>query len=125
MSDAEWAFFAPFLIESRSRGGRRPQDHRRVPDGIFWTTRTGSPWRDLPDAFGNWNSVHRQYRRWTEAGVWDVMLAALAEKRRQRCTAQQMYWRRVVDLSTPGSRSPGRRAVMRVFHRTTAPGKVT
>ncbi|HVK90561.1 MAG TPA: hypothetical protein VM468_03990 [Mycoplana sp.] len=28
MSDAEWAFFAPFLIENRSRGGRRPQDHR-------------------------------------------------------------------------------------------------
>jgi transposase len=78
MSDVEWAFFAPFLIENRSRGGRLPQDHRKVLDGIFWITRTGSPWRDLPDEFGNWNSIHRQYRRWTEAGVWDVMLAALA-----------------------------------------------
>lgn len=79
MSDLEWGLFAPFLIENRSRGGRLPQDHRKVLDGIFWITRTGSPWRDLPDEFGNWNSVHRQYRRWTEMGVWDVMLAALAE----------------------------------------------
>jgi transposase len=50
-----------------------------VLDGIFWITRTGSPWRDLPTEFGNWNSVHRQYRRWTELGVWDVMLVAIAE----------------------------------------------
>ncbi|MFC6487089.1 IS5 family transposase [Nitratireductor sp. GCM10026969] len=60
MSDAEWLFFVPFLDEHRSRGGRGPQDHRKVLDGIFWITRTGSPWRDLPAEFGNWNSVHRQ-----------------------------------------------------------------
>ena len=79
MTDEEWAFFAPFLIENRSRGGRPPVDHRRVLDAILWVMRTGSPWRDLPAELGNWNSVFRQYRRWTEAGTWDVMLAALAE----------------------------------------------
>jgi transposase len=79
MTDAEWAFFAPFLIDGRSRGGRPPQDHRRVMDAILWITRTGSPWRDLPGELGNWNSVFRQYRRWTEAGIWDLMLAALGE----------------------------------------------
>ncbi|MCA3292580.1 MAG: transposase, partial [Roseomonas sp.] len=36
MSDAEWAFFAPFLIENRRRGGRRPLDHRRVLDGVLY-----------------------------------------------------------------------------------------
>ncbi|MBZ9894288.1 MULTISPECIES: IS5 family transposase [unclassified Mesorhizobium] len=79
MDEAELAFFAPFLIENRSRGGRRPQDHRKVLDGIFWITRTGSAWRDLPAEFGNRNSVQRQYRRSKEAGIWDVMVAALAE----------------------------------------------
>jgi len=59
MSDEEWAFFAPFLAENRSQGGRPPQDHRRVLDGIFYVTRTGVPWRDLPAEFGYWNSVHR------------------------------------------------------------------
>ena len=84
------SFFAPFLIENRSRGGRRLQDHRKVLDGIFWITRTGSPWRDLPADFGNWNSVHRQYRRWTEAGIWDVMLAALAESDAAATTMQMI-----------------------------------
>ena len=48
-------------------------------DGVFWIARTGSAWRDLHDYFGKWSSVYRQFRRWTLAGVWDVLLAALNE----------------------------------------------
>jgi transposase len=29
--------------------------------------------------FGPWNSVYRQFRRWTVSGLWDVMLEALNE----------------------------------------------
>ena len=79
MSDAEWAFFAPFVVASGPKRGRPPTDHRRILDGVFWIVRTGAPWRDLPDAFGNWSTVFRQYRRWTEAGVWEAMLQALTE----------------------------------------------
>jgi transposase len=84
MTDEEWAFFEPFLVRASASGGRPPADHRRVSDGIFWIARTGAPWRDLPDEFGNWNSVWRQFRRWTAAGVWDVLLQALADGRRRR-----------------------------------------
>lgn len=77
MTDAEWAFFEPFVIETGPRRGRRPRDHRRVLDGVFWIARTGAAWRDLHGHFGAWNSVYRQFRRWTQAGVWDVMLEAL------------------------------------------------
>lgn len=79
LSDEEWAFFAPFVIESGLLRGRRPRDHRRTLDAIFWIARTGAPWRDLPEELGNWNSVHRLYRRWTINGLWDLMLAALAD----------------------------------------------
>jgi transposase len=50
-----------------------------VLDAIFWIARTGAPWRDLPAELGNWNSVFRQFRRWTASGLWDVMLEALAD----------------------------------------------
>jgi transposase len=79
MSDEEWAVFAPFVTENRTRGGRPPRDHRLILDGIFWIARAGAPWRDLPEAFGKWSSVYRQFRRWTLSGVWEVMLSALAE----------------------------------------------
>jgi len=79
MSDEEWTFFRPFLAEPGAAGGRPPANHRRVLDAIFWIARTGAPWRDLPAELGNWNSIHRQFRRWTVSGVWDVMLDALAD----------------------------------------------
>ena len=47
------------------------------PDGIFWIARTGAPWRDLPEEFGKWSSVYRQFRRWTLAGLWEDILDAL------------------------------------------------
>ena len=74
MTDDEWAYFEPFLIR---RGGRPPRNHRRVLDAVFWLMRTGAPWRDLPEEFGNWNSIFRQFRRWADSGVWDVILEAL------------------------------------------------
>ena len=77
MRDDEWAFFEPFVIETGPKRGRPPRDHRRVLDGVFWIARTGAQWRDLPDYFGSWSSVYRQFRRWTLSGLWDLLLEAL------------------------------------------------
>ena len=79
MENAEWAFFEPFITGIRGRGGRPAGNHRQVLDGIFWIARTGSQWRDLPEEFGKWSSVYRQFRRWTVAGLWDLILDALNE----------------------------------------------
>jgi transposase len=79
MTDQEWAIFAPLLTMPCLRGGRPPLNHRHRLDGILWICRTGAPWRDLPEVFGKWNSVWKQFRRWCESGVWDLVLQALAD----------------------------------------------
>lgn len=79
MSDEEWAFHERFILAVRAPNGRKLMNHRLVLDGIFWITRTGSPWRDLPEEFGKWSSVYRQFRRWTLAGLWEGILEALNE----------------------------------------------
>lgn len=78
MSDVEWAFFEPFVVAGGPLSGRPPSDHRRTLDGIFWVTRTGAPWRDLPEELGKWNTVYQQFRRWSLSGLWDVLLDALS-----------------------------------------------
>jgi transposase len=77
MTDREWKFFAPFVLATGGKSGRPPSDHRLVLDGVFWIARTGAQWRDLHEHFGKWSSVYRQFRRWTLAGVFELMLAAL------------------------------------------------
>lgn len=79
MSDEEWAFHERFILAVRAPNGRKPMNHRLVLDGIFWIARRGSPWRDLPEEFGKWSSVYRQFRRWTLSGLWEAMMDALNE----------------------------------------------
>ncbi|MCU9840520.1 IS5 family transposase [Ruegeria sp. WL0004] len=81
MSDEEWAFFERFILAVRAPNGRKPINHRLVLDGVFWIARTGAPWRDLPDEFGKWSSVYRQFRRWTLTGHWEKILETLTESR--------------------------------------------
>ena len=79
MEDWEWDFFEPFTQMVRGRGGRPGRNHRLILDGIFWIARTGAQWRDLPEEFGKWSSVYRQFRRWTVAGLWETILDVLNE----------------------------------------------
>ena len=39
----------------------------------------GSPWRDLPQAFGDWNSVFRRFSRWSIKGVWRRIFEAMSD----------------------------------------------
>lgn len=90
MSDDEWSFFEPFLHARGPKSGRPPSNHRLILDGIFWIARTGAPWRDLPNDFGKWSSVYRQFRRWTLLGVWDVLLDALNDAKAVPDTVQMI-----------------------------------
>jgi transposase len=48
-----------------------------VLDAILWRLRTGSPWRDLPERYGPWQTAYSRFRRWQQSGVWARVLAAL------------------------------------------------
>ena len=79
VSDEHWAIIGPLLPSERGRGCRPAHDNRRYFDAMNWALRTGSPWRDLPETFGNWNSVFRRFRRWAMQGVFDAILETLVE----------------------------------------------
>ncbi|MEU2485563.1 IS5 family transposase [Streptomyces sp. NPDC012617] len=78
LSDAEWEFVRPLLPES-SRGRKRLDD-RRVLNGIVWKFRTGTAWRDVPERYGPWATLHTRFRRWAADGTFDRMLRAAQAK---------------------------------------------
>lgn len=47
-------------------------------EAVFWRVRTGSPWRDLPPAFGHWNSQFRRFRRWARSGIFESLFNAMS-----------------------------------------------
>ncbi|MEU9874072.1 transposase [Actinomadura sp. NPDC048021] len=40
-------------------------------DGIRWRTRTGAPWRDLPERYGPWDRAYDLFWRWQRDGTWN------------------------------------------------------
>ena len=78
LSEEQWGRLKNKLpSERKAQGGRPAKDNRVMLNGIIYWLNTGIPWRDLPERFGPWKSVYTRYRRWTIAGVWQEVLAAL------------------------------------------------
>ena len=80
LSEAEWRVLRDLPpIEAANLGrGRRPEENRSIINGILWRLRCGTPWRDVPPKYGNWNTIYRRFRRWSDAGAWEAVSVMLA-----------------------------------------------
>jgi transposase len=59
-------------------GGRPAADKRKVVAGIFWILDNGAKWKDLPRKFGSKSTVHRWFKTWVDAGVFERILEGAA-----------------------------------------------
>ncbi|WP_406223090.1 IS5 family transposase [Streptomyces decoyicus] len=73
MTDDEWAALEPLLPVSNNRCGRW-RDHRQVINGIIHRLGTGVQWRELPERFGPWKTVHKRHALWSADGTWTMLL---------------------------------------------------
>lgn len=79
LSDAQWDRISGLIIGRPDQRGSTGRDNRMFVEGVLWIVRTGSPWRDLPEVFGDWNSVFRRFSRWSEKGVWRRVFEAMSD----------------------------------------------
>ncbi|WP_385117929.1 IS5 family transposase [Streptomyces sp. NPDC059134] len=73
LTDDEWAVLEPLLPVSNNRCGRW-RDHRQVVNGIIHRLSTGVQWRELPERFGPWKTVHKRHLLWSADGTWEMLL---------------------------------------------------
>ena len=81
LSDAQWERIAPLLPGKVSDPGRTGADNRLFLNGVLWVLRSGAHWRDLPERYGKWKSLHKRFTRWAKAGVWERVFASLVRDR--------------------------------------------
>ena len=79
LSEEQWGKMAGLIIGRPDQRGSTGRNNRMFVEGVLWIVRTGSPWRDLPDAFGEWNSVFRRFSRWSRKGVWQRIFEAMSD----------------------------------------------
>ena len=80
LSDRQWAKIEPHCLGKACDPGRTGGDGRLFLEAVLWIARTGSPWRDLPEVFGNWNTVFKRFRHWVKADVFKLIFDAVSDE---------------------------------------------
>ena len=77
LTDEYWSTLSRLLLET----GRvyNKQEHRMTLEGILYRMRVGCPWRDIPRAFGDWNTIYRRFNLWSKKGVLLQLFTALKQ----------------------------------------------
>ena len=70
ISDEQWVKIKDSLPGKAGVPGRAAEDNRLFIKAVCWIVRTGAPWRDLPERFGEWNSDFQRFNRWCKRGAW-------------------------------------------------------
>ncbi|WUX58005.1 IS5 family transposase [Streptomyces sp. NBC_01431] len=70
LTNDQWARLEPLLPLGKKPGRPPVWTRRQLIDGIRWRTRTGAPWRDVPERYGPWDRAYDLFRRWQRDGTW-------------------------------------------------------
>ena len=63
-----------------NRGGRPRTDMDLVVEALFYRLRNAGPWRDLPERFGPYSTIHGWHCRWAKEGLWAKILEVFARR---------------------------------------------
>ena len=72
LTDAQWAVIENLLPQGRGRPSKNGD--RNFVNAVVWLAKTGAPWRDLPDRFGPWETIHHRFLNWAKRDVWREIL---------------------------------------------------
>jgi transposase len=76
LMDEQWALIAD-IFPCQQGNGRPWRDHRMMVNAMLWILNTGSPWRDLPERYGPWQTAYNRFNLWRKDGTFDRLLERL------------------------------------------------
>jgi transposase len=79
LREDQWERIKGMLPGQSRTVGVTAKDNRLFIEAVLYRYRTGIPWRDLPERFGNFRVIHTRHTRWSANGVWEKILAVLSK----------------------------------------------
>lgn len=78
LRDDQWEQIKDLLPGRAGTVGVTAKDNRLFIEAVLYRYRSGIPWRDLPERFGDFRVVHTRFSRWAKAGVWQRVFEVLS-----------------------------------------------
>jgi putative transposase len=79
LTDSEWNLISNCFGKPSKKGRPREHSFRELLNAIFYLTKTGCQWRNLPEHFAPWRTVYHYFRLWKKNGFWEAIHAHLRE----------------------------------------------
>lgn len=83
LTDSEWEVIRDFF-KCGNYGNRSLHDKRLLVNAVRYITKTGCQWRQLPNDFPAWTTVHTFFWRAKKNGLWEKMLKKLVQISREK-----------------------------------------
>ncbi|WP_456440568.1 IS5 family transposase [Psychroserpens sp.] len=79
LKDSEWNKIKDLLPGRKETVGITAKDNRLFVEAVIYRYKTGVPWRDLPERFGDFRVIHTRFSRWSKKGIWENIFKKLSE----------------------------------------------
>lgn len=73
ITDTVWNRIHPFLNDCPKVHVENPERCRLFLSAVLWVAKEDISWRALPNEYGNWRTVYYRFRRWCDAGVFELL----------------------------------------------------
>lgn len=80
LTDEQWNLVVDLIPPEKPAGRHRESDMREVVNAIMYITRTGNPWRFMPNDLPPSSTVNRYFNQWTKDGTFQKIMDILREK---------------------------------------------
>jgi len=79
LRDEQWSKIENLLPGRKASVGVTAKDNRLFVEAVLYRYRSGIPWRDLPERFGDYRVIHTRFTRWSQTGGWEKVFRGLSE----------------------------------------------
>ena len=84
LTDPEWTIIKDQIPKPKPGGRPRKHSPRSILNAIFYLSRTGCQWRQLPKDFPPRSTVFGYFAAWGQCGLWERLNGVLREKVRRQ-----------------------------------------
>lgn len=96
LTDRQWEEIKPLFINMR----KRKWEKRKLVNAVLYLVKTGCQWRNLPNDFPPYSTVHSFYRRARLSGLWDKILEHMVKVTRQNAGLEENPKVALIDSQT-------------------------
>jgi transposase len=96
LTDRQWEEIKPLFSKMR----KRKWDKRKLVNGVLYLVKTGCQWRNLPNDFPPYSTVHSFYRRARLSGLWDNILDHMVKVTREKAGLEENPTVALIDSQT-------------------------